>query len=145
MTIPKPIPDGYHTVTPYFAVEGATQLLTFLKQAFHAEELSCTTRPDGTIANAEIKIGNSVVMVSESTPQWKPMPGSTYLYVEDTDATYQRSLEAGATSFIEPADQFYGDRMAGVKDACGNYWWIATHIEDVAPEELQRRTEAALK
>lgn len=141
---PKSIPDGFHTVTPYLIVEGAPELLTFLEQAFKAEELHRTMRPDGTIAHADIKIGDSVVMVSESTCDWKPRPGAAYLYVEDTDATYRRSLEAGAISIMEPADQFYGDRSAGVQDACGNYWWIATHIEDIAPEELQRRTEVAL-
>lgn len=119
----KPIPDGYHTVTPYLIVQGVAKLIDFLKQAFEAEEIHRTTRPDGTIMHAVVRIGDSVVMMGE----FKPMPGSIYLYVNDTDATYKRALQAGAASMMEPADQFYGDRNAGVKDPVGNHWWIATH------------------
>jgi PhnB protein len=141
----KPIPDGYHTVTPYLTITDAPHLIEFLQQAFAAEELHRTTHADGTIMNAEIKIGDSVVMVSEARGEWQPMPGAIYLYVKDTDETYQRALQAGATSLMEPGDQFYGDRSAGVKDRCGNHWWIATHQEDVSPEELARRIEALAK
>jgi uncharacterized glyoxalase superfamily protein PhnB len=135
----KPIPDGYHTLTPYLTVHGAARLIDFLKQAFDAKEHSRTARPDGTVAHADLQIGDSRLMVSEATETWKAMPGSIYLYVPDTDATYRRAIEAGATSLMEPADQFYGDRNAGVRDACGNSWWIATHVEDVSPEEMTRR------
>lgn len=141
----KPIPDGFHTVTPYLTVEGADKLLDFLKQAFDAKEVHRLTRPDGMIGHAEVRIGDSVVMMAESRDEWQPMPGTMYLYVSDTDATYRRALQAGATSLMEPADQFYGDRSAGVKDPVGNYWWIATHLEDVPPEELAKREEAFLK
>jgi PhnB protein len=135
----KPIPDGYHTLTPYLTVHGAAGLIDFLKRAFDAQEHSRTARPDGTVMHADLQIGDSRLMVSEATEQWKAAPTGLYLYVPDTDATYRRALEAGATSLMEPADQFYGDRNAGVKDACGNSWWIATHVEDVAPEEMERR------
>jgi PhnB protein len=141
----KPIPDGYHTVTPYLTVQGVSKLIDFLKQAFEAREIERMTQPDGTIMHAEVRIGDSVVMMGEARDQWKPVPGAIYLYVNDTDAVYKRALRAGATSLMEPADQFYGDRSAGVKDPSGNYWWIATHQEDVPPEELKRRAETALK
>jgi len=139
----QPIPAGYQTVTPYLAVEGATQLLEFVKRAFDAEQLSCSNRADGSVWHAEIRIGDSRVMLAEAASPWKPMPSSLYLYVPDTDATYNRAIAAGATSVMEPADQFYGDRNAGVQDAVGNIWWIATHVEDVAPEEMERRQKAA--
>ncbi|MGP0066952.1 MAG: VOC family protein [Isosphaeraceae bacterium] len=138
----KPIPDGYHTVTPYLAVEGAGRLLEFLVKAFDAVAHECMKRPDGTIHHAQVKIGDSLVMLADASGPWKPRPSTLYLYVPDTDATYHRAIEAGATSLMEPVDQFYGDRNAGVQDPAGNFWWIATHLEDVSPEELQRRAEA---
>ncbi len=141
----KPVPDGFHSVTPYLVVEGVAELIDFLKQAFEAKEIHRTTRPDGTIMHAEVRIGDSVVMMGEPVGELKPMPGSICLYVNDTDTVYKRALEAGATSMMEPADQFYGDRNAGVKDLVGNIWWIATHKEDVSPEELAKRAEAFMK
>ena len=138
----KPIPDGYHTVTPYLIVEGVAGLIDFLKQAFDAVETERVPGPDGKVGHGEVRIGDSVVMMGEASGDWKPMPGSIYLYVNDTDATYKRALDAGATSLMEPADQFYGDRNAGVKDASGNMWWIATRKENLSPEELRRRAEA---
>jgi uncharacterized glyoxalase superfamily protein PhnB len=100
-------------------------------------------RPDGSIGHAEVKIGDSIIMMSEPMGDMQPMPASIYLYVQETDAVYQRALQAGATSLTEPADQFYGDRSAGVKDPAGNQWWIATHKEDVPPEEMVKRARAA--
>jgi len=141
----KPIPDGYHAVTPYLTVQGVPKLIDFLKQAFEAQEIERMTQPDGTIGHAEVRIGDSVVMMGEARDEWKPMPSGIYLYVNDTDAVYKRALQAGATSIMEPADQFYGDRSAGVKDSSGNHWWIATHKEDVSPEELKKRAQAAMK
>ena len=141
----KPIPDGYHTVTPYLIVEGVAGLIDFLKQAFDAVETERMPGPDGKVGHGEVRIGDSVVMMGEASGDWKPMPGSIYLYVNDTDATYKRALDAGATSVMEPADQFYGDRNAGVKDASGNMWWIATRKENVSPEELRKRAEARAK
>jgi uncharacterized glyoxalase superfamily protein PhnB len=139
----KPIPEGYHSVTPYLVVPGAAKLLDFLKQAFDAQELyRPMQRPDGTIMHAEVRIGDSVVMMGEPMDQSTPMPAQLYLYVHDADAVYRRALQAGATSLMEPADQFYGDRNAGVQDPVGNRWWIATHKEDVSPEEIVRRAAA---
>jgi PhnB protein len=103
------------------------------------------SRPDGTIAHAEVRIGDSAVMMGEPMGEQQPRPATLYLYVNDTDAVYQRALQAGATSLMEPADQFYGDRNAGVQDVFGNYWWIGTHKEDVSPEELKKRAEAHTK
>lgn len=141
----KPIPDGYHTATPYLVVEGASKLIDFLKQAFMATEIYRMTRPDGKVGHAEVRIGDSVIMLGDMGGKWKSMPSSIYLYVPNIDAVYRQALEAGAISLMEPADQFYGDRSAGVRDPFGNHWFIATHIEDVSPEELTRREQAFLK
>jgi len=141
MTV-KPIPDGYHSITPFLIVPGAAKLLDFLQQAFEAQELHRMPRPDGTIMHAEVRIGDSLVMMGEPMGDCQPMFGSLYLYVHDVDAVYKRALQAGATSTSEPADQFYGDRSAGIKDPVGNQWWIATHKEDVPPGEIARRAKA---
>jgi PhnB protein len=141
----KPIPDGFHSVTPFLTVPGVAKLLDFLKQAFEAQELHRMPRPDGTIMHAEVRIGDSLVMMGEPMGSSQPMFGSLYLYVHDVDAVYQRALQAGATSTSEPADQFYGDRSAGIKDPVGNQWWIATHKEDVPLEEIARRAEAFMQ
>lgn len=138
MTV-KPVPDGYRTVTPYLTVQGVATLIEFLKQAFEAIEIRRTLHPEGRIMNAEVRIGDSVVMVGEARSDFPQMPSSIYLYVEHTDATYERALKAGGISIMEPADQFYGDRNAGVKDPTGNHWWIATHQEDVSSEEMEKR------
>jgi PhnB protein len=139
---PRPIPQGYHSVTPYLAVQGVPKLINFLKQAFDAEERERMTTPDGRVSHAEVKIGDSIVMMGEPTGESKSMPCMIYLYLEDTDAAYERALEAGATSLRAPTDMFYGDRNAAVTDPVGNQWWIATHVEDVPPEEMQRRAKA---
>jgi PhnB protein len=141
----KPIPDGYHTVTPYVSVEGASGLLDFLQAAFGAVLRFKMEGPDGRVGHAEVQVGDSLLMVGEPCGQWGARPTTVYLYVPDVDATYRRALDAGATSLHEPTNQFYGDRSAGVKDAFGNFWWIATHVEDVAPDELERRAAEARK
>ena len=137
----KPIPDGYHTVTPYLIVDRAAELIDFTKRAFGAEEMFRMPGPGGAIMHAEIRIGDSVVMLSDASTENPSTSTMIHLYVEDVDAVYQRALEAGASSLREPENQFYGDRSAGVKDAFGNQWWLATHVEDVSPEELQRRQD----
>jgi PhnB protein len=139
----RPIPEGYHTVTPYLVVPGVPELIEFLKQAFDARETGRFAGPDGTIMHAEVRIGDSPVMMGEPAGGVQPIPAMLHLYVEDVDAAYRRALAAGATSVREPADQFYGDRSAGVKDCFGNQWWMATHVEDVSPEEMERRAAAA--
>jgi PhnB protein len=107
-------------------VQGADRVIEFLKQAFEAKEVERMSMPDGSIMHAEVRAGDSTVMLGEASGQWGPMPASLYMYVPDVDAVYQRVLKAGATSVMEPADQFYGDRNAGVKDSAGNLWWIAS-------------------
>lgn len=137
MAVP-PIPEGYNSLSPYLVVEGADQLVAFLQQTFGAEVLRQMTRPDGKIGHAEIRVGDSIVMLADAAPA-APM---LHVYVDDVDAAYARALAAGATSIRVPEDQFYGDRSAGVVDAFGNQWWLATHTEDVAEDELARRAAA---
>jgi uncharacterized glyoxalase superfamily protein PhnB len=140
----KAVPEGYHTITPYLIVDGADKLIEFLKAAFGATVTMTMTQPDGKIGHTELRIGDSVLMMSEARAEWHAMPIMLYLYVEDADATYQKAIDAGATSIMPVKDQFYGDRSGGVKDMCGNQWFIGTHKEDLSPEELNRRHEAAL-
>lgn len=139
----KPVPEGYHSVTPYIIVPEVAKLIDFTKQVFGATEKQRFTRPDGTVAHAEIKIGDSPVMLGEPQGSVNAMPATLYVYVADTDATYQRAMKAGARSLREPRNEIYGDRTAGVEDRLGNQWWIGTHVEDVSPEEMQRRMSAA--
>lgn len=141
----KPIPDRFHTVTPVLTVQRSAKLIDFMKQAFDAKELYRLDGPNGTVMHAELQIGDSMVMVGEATDQWKPMPATVALYVEDTDGWYRRAVQAGASSVREPSDQFYGDRSAGVKDFAGNHWWIHTHIEDVPPDEIKKRADVWMK
>ena len=141
----KPIPEGFHSLTPYLVATGASKLIDFLKQAFDAKEVHRSAQPDGTIAHAQLIIGDSPIMLAEAGAQWKPMPCAIYFYVKDTDATYKQAIAAGGTSLMAPADQFYGDRNAGVVDPSGNQWWIATHVEDVSEAELKKRMEEAMK
>src|SRR5262245_16627607 len=108
----KPIPDEYRTVTPFLVVKQVPKLIDFLKRVFDATEKEMMAQEDGTIRHAELKIGDSIIMMGEAVEPREPMPGMFYIYVEDTDAVYKRALEAGATSVMEPADQFYGDRNA---------------------------------
>jgi len=138
----KPIPDGYHTVTPYITVDNAGAVMEFLKKAFAAEETFAMRDEQGNVRHGEMKVGSSMVMLGSSHDQWKARPGNFYVYVEDCDAVYKKAVEAGGTSVSEPSTQFYGDRHGAVSDSQGNTWWIATHVEDVSPEELERRAMA---
>jgi PhnB protein len=143
MTV-QPIPEGYHSVTPYLIVEGAAKLIEFAKSAFGAEVRGRMEEPGGAIMHAEITIGDSMIMLADSMgAENPPMPTMLHVYVNDVDATYRSALAAGGASEREPTDQFYGDRSAAVKDAFGNRWYIATHVEDVSPEEMEKRAAAA--
>lgn len=126
----KYMPDGYHMVTPYLIVQGAERLIAFLKEAFGAEERERNLDSDGGIVHAAVQIGDSVVELADAGGRWSPMPGAIHLFVTDTDEVYRRALQAGATSLSEPADMDYGERSGGVKDPCGNYWFIATYQGD---------------
>lgn len=135
----SPAPAGFHTITPYLVVEDIEALISFLKAAFGAEETERVPGPDGVTRHAEVRIGDSVVMMGAAQEGYPPLPAALYMYVEDTDASYASALDAGAESLMEPADQFYGDRNAGVKDSQGITWWIATRVENLTAEELRKR------
>ena len=135
----KPIPEGYHTVTPYLTVTDAAAQIDFLKRAFGAEEKYRHSDDQGRISHAEVKVGDSMVMIGQARAEWKPRPSTFYLYVEDIDAVYKQAMASGGKSVREPRNEAYGDRSGGVEDNQGNQWWIATHVEDVSPEEIQRR------
>lgn len=141
----KPVPDGYHTITPFLLCKGVRELLEFLKTAFDAEIKEQHDAKDGTVMHAAARIGDSMLMLGEAQEKWPAMPSMLYLYVKDVDSFYKRAIEAGGKSLREPTNEFYGDRSCGILDASGNQWWIATHIEDVSPDEMRRREEAAGK
>jgi PhnB protein len=141
----KPIPEGYRTFTPYFVVEGAADFIQFLKKAFNAEEKFRFPGPGGKIGHAEVQVGDSMVMLADANPEFAPTRIGAYLYVADVDSTFKKAVAAGAQAKREPANQFYGDRVATVIDRWGNQWSVATHIEDVSPEEMERRMKAQKK
>lgn len=144
------IPEGYHSVTPYMVMNGAAAAIDFYKQAFGAVEMCRMPAPGGLVGHAEIRIGNSMVMLAddcaEATQSSPTALGGTtvslLIYVPDVDAVFARSVAAGAKVVREPANQFYGDRSAGVLDPFGHSWYIHTHIEDVSPEEMEKRMAA---
>lgn len=138
----KAVPDGFHTVTPYLVVEDAGQLIEFVTKAFGATLRFAHKGPDGKVAHAEVQIGDSILMMGSVRDDTKPIPTAIYMYVPNCDELYRRAIAAGGSSIGEPADQFYGDRHGGVKDPCGNSWWVATHIEDLSKQELERRMAA---
>jgi PhnB protein len=146
----KPIPDGYHTLTPYLVVRGAAAALEFYAKAFAATELMRLDAPGELIAHAEFKIGDSHFMLADENPNCSDIspqalggtPVKLHLYVTDTDAVFAAAIQAGATEIMPPTNQFWGDRMGAVTDPFGHKWLIATHIEDVDPSEFQGRMEA---
>jgi PhnB protein len=149
----KPVPDGYHTVTPYLIINGAARALEFYKKAFGAEERFRMADPSGKIGHAEIQIGDSMIMLADEYPQMgfkgPPAPGaspvSIHLYVDNVDAWADRAIAAGATVMRPVQDQFYGDRSGTLIDPFGHVWSISTHKEDLTPEEIGRRAAAMKK
>ena len=147
----KPIPEGYHTATPYLIIKGAADAIEFYKKAFGATELMRMPGPDGKIGHAEIKIGDSPIMLADEAPEMNARspqsfggsPISILLYVEDVDAVFNRAVAAGAKVERPVTDQFYGDRIGGLTDPFGHAWYISTHREDVSPEEMKKRAAAA--
>jgi PhnB protein len=147
----KPIPEGYHTATPYLIIKDAARAIEFYKKAFGATELMRMAQPDGRIGHAEIRIGDSPIMLADEFPEMghrSPQslggsPVSILLYVEDVDALFNQAVSAGAKVERPVQDQFYGDRIGGVTDPFGHIWYIATHKEEVSPEEMRKRAAAA--
>ena len=148
----KPIPEGYHTVTPYLYLKDAAKAIEFYKKVFGAVELVRMPGPDGRIGHAEIRIGDSPVMMADEMPQMgysspTTRGGSTAsiaLYVEDADAVFAKALAAGAKEVKPMQNQFYGDRSGTIEDPSGHMWTIGTHVEDVAPDEMKKRMEAMM-
>ena len=149
----KPVPDGYHTVTPYLSIKGASDAIAFYKKAFGAEELVRMPMPDGRVGHAELQVGDSRFMLADEMPEMpdvvakspSTLGGTTaglMLYVADVDALFKRAVDAGAKQKRPLANQFYGDRSAVVEDPFGHVWTLATHVEDVSPEEMKRRMAA---
>ena len=148
----KPIPEGYHAISPALTIDGAAEAIEFYKRAFGAIERSRMPMPDGKIAHAEIEIGDSIVMLSDPFPQSpvkapKELGGTTvslFLYVEDVDSVVQDAIDAGATVTRPVEDQFWGDRFGTVADPFGHHWGIATHKEDLTPDEIAERSREAM-
>jgi PhnB protein len=146
----KPIPDGYHTVTPYLICRGAAKALEFYKEAFGADELFRMPRPDGRVMHAEIRIGDSPIMLADEVAEMQALspaslggsPVGILLYVEDVDARFDRAIRAGGTVVRPVQDQFYGDRSGTLLDPFGHKWTIATHKEDLSLEEVRKRASA---
>jgi PhnB protein len=133
------VPEGYHTVTPFVIARDSAKLLDFVKEAFGGNEIARVLNPDGSIGHAETRIGDSVVMMFDAKKGWPDTPAFLRLYVEDCEATYQQALDAGATSVTRPTNMPWGDRVCRVRDPLGNLWWIMTRLEDVSPEEQEKR------
>jgi len=148
----KPIPEGYDTATPYLAVDDAAEAIEYYKKAFGAKERVRMDAPGDKIGHAELEIGDLLVMLSDPFPQASTRPPkelggttvSVFMYVENVDAVVQQAVDAGATITMEVADQFWGDRMGTLTDPFGHVWSIATHVEDVPPEEMAERAKAAM-
>ena len=132
-------PDGYHTITPYLVIEGAADAIAFLSDVLGAKETLRMDMPDGRIGHAEMLIGESHLMIADVPVGGSVKNALLHLYVEDSEALYRRALEQGAASLREPTVEFYGDRVASFADRWGNEWFLATHVEDIAEEEMTRR------
>jgi uncharacterized glyoxalase superfamily protein PhnB len=140
----KAVPEGYHTVTPFLNLNGAREAIAFYKKAFGAEERAIMPTPDGKIMHSEIKIGDSIVMISDVMMN-APTTSTLHLYVQDVDAVWAKALAAGCQVVMPLADQFWGDRYGILGDKWGNRWSLATHKEDLSPDEMGRRAGEAMK
>jgi PhnB protein len=148
----QPIPESYNTVSAYLAVDDAEKAIEYYKKAFGAQETVRMNGPDGRIGHAELKIGDSHIMLSDPFPQSSTKPptelggtsASIFMYVEDVDAVVQKAVDQGATVTMEVEDQFWGDRFGSITDPFGHNWSIATHVEDLTPEEIEERGKDAM-
>ncbi|HZR82198.1 MAG TPA: VOC family protein [Candidatus Binatia bacterium] len=141
----RPIPKGYHTVTPSLIQADSRQTIEFCKKAFGAKLLMKLEAPDGKIAHAEIQVGDSILMLNDPMGDVGPQPASLYLYVEDADKTFAKAVKAGGAVVMQPQDMFWGDRFGSVTDPAGNRWSIASRREEVAPREMKKRAAAMFK
>jgi len=149
----KAIPKGFRSITPHLSIQEADKAIAFYKKALRAKELMCVLRPDGKVMHAELKIGNSIIFLGEASPERGcPSPLNTggttvalYLYVKDVDKAFARAIKAGATTRMAVADMFWGDRAGTIADPFGHQWTLATHKEDVSPEEMHKRAGAFFK
>ena len=147
----NPIPDGYRRVTPYLIVDGAAAAIDFYSSVFGATERMRMDGPEGRVGHAELEIGDSVIMLADEHPEMNASgprstggtPVSLHLYVEDVDSVFERAVEAGAKPLRPVEDQFYGDRLGSLEDPFGHHWSVATHVEDVSPEEMSKRMAEA--
>ena len=137
--IENPVPKGYNRVSPYLTLNDVSSEIEFLCQVFDAKPKQQLRLPDGTVSHSEVVIGDSVVMMGKARDGESALQSMLYVYVADCDDTFKRALESGATSIIAPADQFYGDRSAGFIDPQGIQWYVASRIEDLSTEEMQKR------
>jgi PhnB protein len=135
----NPVPEGFHSVTPYLSIHHVRKTIEFLKGAFDASEVEVHAMPDGRIMNAIIKIGDSMIFMGEQTPDKEPWPGMLYMYVKDVDAAFKKASHAGGKVVCEPMDMFYGERSGAVEDPSGNQWWMSSQIEKMSNEELVKR------
>ena len=135
----RPIREGFHTLTPYLFAEGASRLIDFICAAFGGTVTFRKDRPDGSLMHCEMQVGDSMLMLGDATAEFGPMPASLYLYVNDCDAVFRSALDAGGVSVFPMMTLPSGERYGGIKDPCGNIWWVATHVEDVSAEEEDRR------
>lgn len=139
---PNPIPSDCQSVTLYLHVEETVRMIEFMMRAFGAVELARITMPNGKIAHARVKIGDSMIMMSLPHAPWPSNPVILYHYVEDVDATYQKALAEGAESVFAPMNSHFGDRLAAVKDFAGNHWTLASRVEEITMEEIQKRVSS---
>jgi PhnB protein len=148
----KPIPEGFHTLTPHLVVRGADRAIEFYKTAFGAEGKACMPGPDGKVMHAELKIGDSMLMLGEEFPQMNcrspqalgGSPVSLHLYVRNVDAAFDKAVKAGAKAQMPPADMFWGDRFAKIVDPFGHEWSLATHVKDLSPDEMKKAMDEAM-
>lgn len=148
----KPIPEGYHTLTPFLTVRNAIRAIEFYKQAFGAQERGVAKGPDGKVMHAELKIGDSVIMLSDEFPEFGSLspqsiggsPMGLHIYIENVDAAFDRAVKAGAQVEMPVSDQFWGDRYGKLKDPFGHKWSIATHVKDMSADEMKRSMDDAM-
>jgi PhnB protein len=141
----RAVPKGFHTITPYLVADNAAGLIDFIQKAFDGKLTFITKGDDGKVMHATVTIGDSTIMISDAMEGMSSQTAMLYLYLEDADNVFKKATQAKATSIRELKTEFYGDRAGAVKDQWGNVWWISTHVEDVDPQELERRTKQVQK